>query len=141
MEQALYQAVISTFEELAFVFPSEEADLRPIVPGESSTVAVAFHGEFDGELVLTIENTALSVIAENMLGEDHAVNAEMIQDVLGELANVICGNVLPAIAGTQHVFKLSAPAHHDGRDNDRNPSATAHLGMDEGRADVSIYIN
>lgn len=141
MEQAIYQAAILTFEELGFVFPMEGDDLPEIDSAACSSVAVGFHGEFAGELILSIEDEALSAIAENMLGEDVVVDDEMVHDVLGELANVICGNVLPAIAGKTHIFKLNAPAYHTGVVEDKAPSAMAKLGMDEGRADISIYIN
>lgn len=139
MEQALCQAAISTFEELCFVFPTKENDLPDIETSECSSVLVEFNGELDGGLILTVEDEALSLIAKNMLGEDHAIDSDMAHDVLGELANVICGNVLPEITGTQHIFKLSAPVAQITSHSVGEPQASVRLIMDEGRADVLLY--
>ncbi len=141
MEQALYQAAIMTFEELGFVFPFNAKDTPADDWSSISTVSVSFHGEFDGEIFLNIEDTALSAIAENMLGEDLAADPALVQDVLGELANVICGNALPAIAGNTHIFKLNAPTFRSGPEKIKTASAITRLGMDEGRADVSLFID
>jgi hypothetical protein len=47
-----------------------------------------------------------------MLGAGAAGAAER-RDAVGELANVICGHVLPAAAGPAAVFHLAAPAPVD----------------------------
>ena len=141
MEQALYQAAILTFEELLFAFPVAGTYETAIDEANSVEVAVGFQGPFSGELVMRIENDALAVVASNMLGEEEPLHEEMLHDVLGEIANVICGNALPAIAGKQEIFRLNAPEFHNITDRVTEPSAIAHLGLDEGRADISIYLN
>lgn len=139
MEQALQQAAILTFEELGFMFPMEDAQDSVTGLAESSCVGVKFEGPFSGELVLRIEDDALTAVAANMLATDD-MEPEMVQDVLGEIANVICGNALPEIGGKQAIFRLSAPASHYA-DPAKQPAATTNLSMDEGRASVSLYIN
>jgi CheY-specific phosphatase CheX len=140
MEQALYQAAILTFEELLFAFPFAGTYETGIEDAHSVEVAVGFQGPFSGELVLRIENDALAAVASNMLGEEE-LSEEMLHDVLGEIANVVCGNALPAIAGKQEIFKLNAPEFFNATDRVTEPAAIAHLGLDEGRADISIYLN
>jgi hypothetical protein len=46
-----------------------------------------------------------------MLGEDEdtVLPEQQQHDALGELANVICGNVVQALAGPQPVFRLDSP--------------------------------
>jgi CheY-specific phosphatase CheX len=141
MEQALYQAAILTFEELGFVFAMEEDENEALSNDESARVGVRFDGPFSGELVLRIEHEALSVIASNMLGEEGPLEPELLQDVLGEIANVICGNALPEIAGRKTIFRLGSPEFQENIEIDEEPAARAHLGLDEGRADVSLFMN
>jgi CheY-specific phosphatase CheX len=141
MEQALFQAAVLTFEELGFVFPEGGTDLPDIDAAKSFNATVGFQGDFSGDLLLSIEADALTVIASNMLGEDEPLNDEMRQDVLGEITNVICGNALPAIGGANTIYRLNAPQFHAKFDSQKIPSATARVALDEGRADISLYLN
>ncbi len=142
MEQALCQAAILTFEELGFVFPvSREDDDENINDEKSVSSAVSFEGEFGGTLLLQVERPVLSAIAANMLGDENEYDETMLRDVLGELTNVICGNTLPAIAGKIAVFQLAAPQISDKTKFSANPSATAKLDLEEGRADILLYLN
>jgi len=79
-----------------------------------------------------------------MLGEDKAVNASLQQDTLGEIANIICGNALPAIFGFETVFHLEAPFICNGRDSintgaDFSQAAQAQISFESGVADVKLY--
>lgn len=141
MQQALYQATTLTFEELGFMFPIPDPDLSIIDPSVSSSIRVGFHGEFDGEIVLKVENRMLPAIAENMLGEETPLDEEIQRDALCEIANVICGNALPIIAGKKAVFKLSAPEFSNGQAGERAPDASAAFSLDEGRGEVAIFLN
>ncbi len=142
MEQALYQAAILTFEELGFVFPvRRDDDEAKINDAQSISSAVAFNGEFSGTLVLQVEREVLPAIASNMLGEDAPFEEAMLRDVLGEITNVICGNTLPEIGGKAAIFQLDAPQITERSSRAENPSATAKLDLEEGRADILLYLN
>jgi hypothetical protein len=52
---------------------------------------------------------ALSTLSCNMLGLDKLPDETIAQDALGEIANVICGNVLPAVFGLKEAFRLEPP--------------------------------
>lgn len=140
MEQALYQATILTFEELGFMFPTPDKEQWELDPTKSAATSVSFYGEFDGQLVLQIERSMLPTIAENMLGEEIPLEEEMQHDVLCEITNVICGNVLPMIAGKQAVFKLNAPQFLHEVESHEEATAVARLNLEEGRAEVLLYI-
>lgn len=140
MEQALRQAAILTFEELGFMFPSTEFD-HEMEMEQTVAVEVGFHGNFGGKIVLCVEKKMLPTLAANMLGEDECEITEEIQrDVLGEFANVICGNTLPAIAGKKAVFRLNPPQITE-IDIEKNPSALTKLNSDEGRADILLFVD
>jgi len=142
MEQALYQAAVLTFEELGFIFPVEREPEDKLENDESTRVCVKFNGTFSGQIVLQVENTILPTLASNMLGtEEPLEDEEILQDVLGELANVICGNALPSIAGKQDIFRLEPPKKIENNQFSEEPTATAYLDVEESRADVFLYLN
>lgn len=141
MEQALYQAAILTFEELGFMFPVENGDEVEFDSSKSVNVSVGFNGTITGRLVLQVDNGVLPVLASNMLGVEEPLEDELMRDVLGEFANVICGNALPTIAGKQEIFKLEPPQIVNHVNFKEKASAEARLELDEGRANVWLYVN
>ncbi|HET6429131.1 MAG TPA: chemotaxis protein CheX [Phycisphaerae bacterium] len=111
LEQTLCYVAEEQFESLVFLFPLP-AD--PGVPApavaEWTTVSVGFTGPFGGRLYLAVPSAMLAVLGSNMLGTDEpgASPDEQI-DALKELIHVVCGNLLPAIAGDEAVFDVEAP--------------------------------
>ncbi|MBT3201512.1 MAG: hypothetical protein HN350_16545 [Phycisphaerales bacterium] len=110
LEEILWGVAEETFEALAFLLPMPE----PVEPFESSpevAVSVRFHGPFDGKVIVTVAELVLGELACNMLGLDDGaeIAVDTQQDALKELANVVCGNILPEIAGTTAVFNVDAP--------------------------------
>ena len=141
METAIFQAAVLTFEELGFVFTTPDLNDRQRSASVVAAVSVAFEGPFNGKMVVQISGDLLPTIAANMLGEDEPPSERLQRDALGEIANVICGNALPAIAGSKEVFHLSAPQILEGAEtNGKPPTAEAHVGLEEGRADVLIFV-
>ena len=123
------------------MFPVEDGDETELSADRSVAVGVNFNGTVSGRIVLQVEDCVLPVIAANMLGEEEPVAEELMYDVLGELANVICGNALPTIAGKTEVFKLEPPQLLEGAPAAAEPAAEAHLALEEGFASVTLYLN
>jgi CheY-specific phosphatase CheX len=142
MQQALTQSAILTFEELGFVFAQpDESGIFPAEAADNTAVTVRFNGEFGGQVVLRVEDQMLKPLAANMLGEDASdISLEMQHDALGEIANVICGNFLPEIAGTRAVFSLERPVVGF-TDPAGPPNGSTVLDSDEGRADVRVFLD
>lgn len=143
MEQCLSRTTAETFERLALLVPdtitSAEQDAAPL----DVTVLVEFRGPANGRLVLRASEHVLPSVAASMLGESERRATALQRDALGELANVICGNVLPALHGAEAVFRLEAPRAHLGpqvasRDSDA-PAARVVLGLENGRVEVTLY--
>lgn len=145
MEAALSQAAILTFEELGFLFPTPEFKHEDQDGVKDGTVCVHFRGAFSGDLLLSLHGGLLPLVTANMLGEDDAPARETQEDALRELANVICGNALPLIAGKQEIFHLDAPRQINSEEEQslltNLPTATVYIGLDEGRADVSLFLD
>jgi CheY-specific phosphatase CheX len=145
LETRLFRATVRTFEDLGFILPSSDLNDAQKGARPDAAVEIAFRGIFSGRLVLRVFGPILSVVVGNMLGEDESEMPREAQlDALGELANVICGNVLPAIAGDRETFALTPPALLTEISGPRPAWAgivsEVLVGLDEGRAEVRLYL-
>jgi CheY-specific phosphatase CheX len=99
LEAVLVGATQSALEKTAFLFAEPmgppAADTDDSLPAVVATVA--FSGSHHGAFSIAFPAKLLPVLAVNVLGEDEAPDAATQRDALGELANIICGNVLPAL--------------------------------------------
>jgi CheY-specific phosphatase CheX len=140
---SLFQAATSTFESLALLFPepcsAEGAEFLPL----AAAVSVNYRGAGTGRVVVGVTAGVLPALAENMLGAAAAPDTQVQRDALGELANVVTGNVLPLINGATAVFRLDAPApcgDEPFRALDGEVQlAFTRLQMDEGEALVALF--
>jgi CheY-specific phosphatase CheX len=142
LETQLYKATGRTFEELGFMLPSSELEEGQRTARAEAAVEIGFQGPFAGRLVLSVSGGILPAIVANMLGDDDSNGEGSQNDALGELANVICGNVLPGIAGNKVTFDLAPPRLIDPatvRKQERL-SCEVHVGIEQGRADVYLYL-
>ncbi|HCT55823.1 MAG TPA: hypothetical protein DGD08_01280 [Gemmatimonas aurantiaca] len=142
--RSLSRATIATFEELALLFPETEPTPEQAAAPLDVAVSVEFRGPLIGRLVVRASSVVLPALAANMLGADQSRHLPLQRDALGEIANVICGNVLPLIAGSDVIFNLAAPLVHEGgalpsRDRDE-PSARVEIGVEEGRVETLLYL-
>ena len=140
--EALTEAAARTLEELCFFYvtpdPSDE-QRAALVDG---TMEVHFHGPLTGRLAVRLCGGTMRTLATNMLGDAEG-SLGLQRDALGELANVICGNLLPVIGGREAIYDIGAaqpvpnlPLRGPG------PQVEVHLGLeDTGRADLLLYID
>ncbi|MCC6432888.1 MAG: chemotaxis protein CheX [Gemmatimonadaceae bacterium] len=144
MEQSLSRTTAATFEELALLFPEADPTPEQAAAPLDVTVSVDFRGPLTGRLVLRASESILPAIASNMLGEEESQHVPLQRDALGELANVICGNVLPIVAGAEAVFHLAAPhIHRDDSQRSRETDAaraTTTFGVEDGRVQAELYV-
>ena len=109
--EALRRAAEDTFANLAFMFPAGEAGEGQGEVSAWRAVALSFTGPLNGKLAMKVSDDLPVPIAANMLGlDDETPTAEQQADALRELLNVICGNMLPILAGSEEVFDVGAPA-------------------------------
>jgi CheY-specific phosphatase CheX len=146
-DEAVYRVAADTLESLALMFlvPEDEA-ARPL-PSCNRRVAVTFTGPFDGELTLAASDGLLPELAANMLGLENGCNPtlEQQEDALRELVNVVCGNLLPAIAGKEPVFHISAPVVLAAKPSPEAaglllPAGEARLLTDAGVLELSFFV-
>ena len=140
---SLFQVATSTFESLALLFAEPcSTDGAEFLPLEA-TFCVTYHGAGDGRVVVGVTAGVLPALAENMLGSAAAPDTQLQRDALGELVNVVTGNVLPMVNGAAAVFHLDAPvpAGDDpfrARDGEVQTAFT-RLRMDEGEALLALF--
>jgi CheY-specific phosphatase CheX len=139
----LLQAAVLTFEELCFLFPDSHIGEEQLQASLEAVVRVSFQGPVTGCLVLRLYGDLLASLASNMLGEESCVSSAKQYDACGEIANVICGNVLPRIVNPQELFqlgvpKLMTPAAPAARDGELLV-AEVHLGLDNGRVELQLF--
>lgn len=145
LHQPLWTAAATTFEHLGFLFaePEEEGGADEgtwwtHAPGS----AVFFHGPVEGHLALWVSPEVAADVATTMLALEGEVSPELVRDTLGELSNVICGNILPALVSPEAEFALEAPVSWEAdRASDGEPLADVRLEVGLGRARVCLFLD
>lgn len=140
----LAEVTADTLEKLAFLFASPMDTPPSLEEHALSTVQVGFAGAYAGGLELSLSKPALAELAANMLGvmEGEPLGEEQQQDALKELANVICGNILPVLAGDTAEFSIDAPVSVPAeRPAWAVPAACCHLSLDNGVCRVRMRVD
>lgn len=146
-DQTLYTVATYVLESLALMFLVPEDEASPL-PCCNRRVVVAFTGPFDGSLVLAASDDMLLELAANMLGLEsgRVVTMDQQEDALKELVNVVCGNLLPAIAGKEPVFQIGAPEVRGAEQSPHRAGNTfsagqAHLLTDAGSIELELFVS
>jgi hypothetical protein len=141
IDQELYRTAVQTFEDLAFLLPIPDEGPAPACP--LTWVSVTFRGPFSGRILVGCSEGVLQAVAANMLGDSDAPSPTQQLDALREVANVLCGNLLPKIAGTQAIFRMEAPAlcEEPPTCTEAQPAACARVCLMEGCAQVSLFLD
>jgi len=143
-EKILYRKAALIFEELGFLMP--RSDSIEISQGDRISAAIHFNGPFSGCLLVSLSPDMLPQLSSNMLGDAEQSNEVLERDSLGEIANVICGNALPAIYGFEPVFHLEAPSLVEDpesviQDPELKKEAEVRISFDNGYAAVMLLVD
>lgn len=103
-------------DKLAFLF-GEQID-KTEVPRDVDAgyiVEMSFEGPRRGEIAVLMPKSICPELAANILGisEDDELATQCVQDALKEIVNILCGQLLTSVAGTEPVFDLSVPVIAD----------------------------
>ena len=140
LKKALHQSAVRIFEEICFMFEAPEMEEDASNQKAAVAISVDFNGAIKGRLVIEVSEGLFSSIAVNMLGEE-TPSAAQCRDAACEVANVICGNVLPAIAGSKLVFGVDAPQVQETPVvRTAAPSAQTRIILDQGWASLMLYL-
>ena len=138
--EALRQSAEETFANLAFMFITEDAPDGSEPKPPWLAVTLSFSGPLNGRLSMRVSSEVPAPLAANMLGlaDDESPTAEQQQDALRELLNVICGNMLPILAGSDEVFDVGAPNIVDASELEMNDPML--LCLETGAAEISLEL-
>ena len=108
LSEALFDTACSVLEEGAYVLVDPPGEEIQAASGPANAARVEFHGHFAGALLREVPEELALEMAQNMLNEpDDSEGAA--RDAVKELLNMVCGSLLPAIAGTEPEFAIGAP--------------------------------
>jgi len=109
LEDALHSSAEEVLEKMFFVQPLDEESRPADEPGPVLAVKLTFEGSPAGSLTLSVTEKAARQIAADFLGEDEpGLSSRKVQEVVCELANMICGSVLSRVE-SHTTFRLAAP--------------------------------
>jgi CheY-specific phosphatase CheX len=125
LRQALAQAIAETLEKMFFVSWLDEPAAGATSQREFAA-RLEFEGSPSGRLTLRIAAPAARSIAADFLGETELAPSERrVEEVICELANMICGSVLSRVENARD-FRLGAPRLIPSAGLVRAPGAVAH---------------
>ena len=142
----LFTVAEGVISKLAFMFALEDDEINIQDNGPEIFTMVNFKGPFSGKLIMSVSEKILPEIAANMLGvEENETGIEEQYDAIKELINVICGNLLPEIAGKKTIFKVGTPKIISDGDKAKEelkkiPFGQIKLAFDGGWCGITMYV-
>ncbi len=113
-QEKLSDTAKKVFENAAFAMidmPEEEQECAEASCETRICVMIEFEGHFRGRLAMSASGALAPVLAANMLGvdEDDPDAGKKGTDAIMEILNMVCGNLLPEVAGADVEFRMTAP--------------------------------
>lgn len=114
-----------------------------IAPTTDKPVAfnLRYSGDISGSFGLSLEQVTAKSLAANFLGEEvEDISTKEVQEVVGELANMLCGSVMSRVEG-ENKFVLSHPeAVHSQPDSSVDDVLVSKLDTDGGVITVWVVV-
>jgi CheY-specific phosphatase CheX len=145
IENVLKESTIITFEDICFIYQVPELkDAQKNMELEAAA-EVKYRGDLTGKLLIETRGGLSMAIAANMLSND-VPSAQQKKDALGEIANIICGNVVPSLGRGKLEYKIESPRSLNKdellkEEKQGNPLAEITLNFNEGRADIKFFVD
>jgi len=96
--------------DLAFMF-TDNGDFDPPIGERWLETSISYQGSVSGSLRLTCTNIFAGHLASNLLGVESSeeTTEQESNDAVREFMNVVCGQYVTAVFGTEDVFNLTIP--------------------------------
>lgn len=109
-EQAVVDSVCHVFETSAFLSAYKLKSGEELPPPDHCAT-MTFHGAANGRVSMRVAVEVLDAVVDNLLevADNPEEQAKRRGDVLKEMLNMICGNLLTEYFGSSPVFELSPP--------------------------------
>jgi CheY-specific phosphatase CheX len=111
VEQLLTDAISETIETMAFMEVNKADSITPYDEHLARLrVEILVNAPFPGEMRLVLPKTLAILFAQNMFSlEEQEVTEETVEDVLGEIINIIAGRLMADILPEDQTFQLGLP--------------------------------
>ncbi len=146
VEKFLIESTVKTLEDLCFMYQEPELkDAQENLPLEAAAEVKYRSDDFTGKLVIETRGGLFSAIATNILSIDNP-STKQKKDALGEMANIICGNVVPSLGEGGREYKIEAPRSLNKDDLLKEklreePVAAITLNFNDGRVDIKLFVD
>ena len=146
IEKVLIESTVRTLEDLCFMYQEPELkDAQKNLPLEAASEVKYRSDDFTGKLLIETRGGLFSAIATNILSNDDPITQQK-KDALGEIANIICGNVVPSLGGGGREYKIEPPRSLNKDDLlkeewQEEPVAEITLNFNDGRADIKLFMD
>jgi hypothetical protein len=145
IEKVLEEASVSTFEDTCFMYQVPELnDVQKNLTLEAAA-EVKYRGDYTGSLLIETRGGLFSAIAANILSID-SPSCLQKKDALGEIANIICGNVVTSLGRSKQGYKIESPRSLKKDEllkgkRQGKPLAEITMNFNEGRADIKFFVD
>jgi len=146
IEKVLIESTVRTLEDLCFMYQEPELkDAQENLPLEAAAEVKYRSDDFTGKLLIETRGGLFSAIATNILSNDDPITQQK-KDALGEIANIICGNIVPSLGGGRWEYKIEPPRSLNKEDLlkeewQEEPVAEITLNFNDGRADIKLFMD
>jgi len=146
IEKFLIESTVKTLEDLCFMYQEPELkDAQKNLPLEAAAEVKYRSDDFTGKLLIETRGGLFSAIATNILSIDDP-STKQKKDALGEIANIICGNVVPSLGEGGREYKIEPPRSLNKDDllkeeRREGPVAEITLNFNDGRADIKLFVD
>lgn len=104
---ALDRALTLVVEESFFAMIDPVPENLPAVEGQIVSASVSFEGSFSGAVTCRMPRALAHELTAAFIGEEVPSDGEVVDDLAGEFANMVCGRWLTRTQG--QVFDLEHP--------------------------------
>jgi CheY-specific phosphatase CheX len=109
-QHAELQLEATIADVFAILSSAEMRALRELEPsGAATSVGVDFRGPLSGRLTLQCTRDLVDELTRTLLALEAEPTDRERLDTLGEVANILCGNLLPRLCGATYEFRVLPP--------------------------------
>lgn len=141
----IFDIAVNAFEVTCFMFPLEEQEIEEGAKFSEDVkrAAVDFNGAAEGRMIIHPSEELLTAIAANMLGVENPSEDEE-SGALCEIANIICGNIVPLFAEDDDICYVEPPVIVEEntavpQDIENIETENVQIYLDEGTVEISVY--
>lgn len=145
LNEHIHQLALQTFESMCFMFemdPDFDEDVAVATEYQDASI-IRFDGDVNGGMLILATPDLRHAAAVNMLGTDE-ITEQHKKDACFELANIICGNIVPLLNKNDGISfiqspRKATPVEFSGAAFKGFNQEVVSLSLDEGTCEIRVY--